>query len=103
MFPLAISARICARRPLSSGSNVTPSSVARLPELRRVGQQERPAAVVDEPLGAVPGLERIERQAVRLEVILLRVVHRDEQVLRAGSPRDDSERHEGKQAPRPAR
>ena len=54
-------------------------------------------------IGAVPCLQGVERQAVRLEVILLCVVHRDEQMLRPESRRDDGEAHEGEQAPRPVR
>ena len=51
-------------------------------KLRRVGEQERTAAIVQQPLGRRAGLDRVVRQPVRLEMILLRVVHRHEQPLR---------------------
>ena len=53
--------------------------------------QERSAAVVDEPFGAVSRFERVERQPVRLEMVLLRVVHGNEQMLRAGDGRRQHE------------
>ena len=62
------------------------------PQLGRVGEQERAAAIVQQPLGRRAGLDRVVREAVRLEVVLLGVVHRHEQALRARdcAERDDS-------------
>ncbi len=62
-------------------------------QLRRVGEQERAAAIVEQPLGRRARLDRGVRQPVRLEVVLLRVVHRHEQPLR-GERRAWHERHE---------
>src|SRR3970040_1849628 len=50
-------------------------------EHRIVGDEEAAAPVVEEPLRLASGLERAEREAVGLEVVLLRIVHRDEEVL----------------------
>ena len=46
------------------------------------GEQEGTAARVQQPLGRRAGLDRIVRQTVRLQVILLFVIHRHEQPLR---------------------
>ena len=51
-------------------------------QLGASGKQKRAAAIVEQPLGLVPVAKRVERQPVRLEVVLLRVVHRHEQMLR---------------------
>ena len=49
--------------------------------LRRVRQDERTATVVEQPLTAQPVLERVVRDAVCLEVVLLGVVHGHEETL----------------------
>ena len=69
---------------------VMPASPACAPQLRRVGEEERSAAIVQQPLGRRARLDRVVGQAVRLEMILLRVVHRNEQPLRARSRRRTS-------------
>src|SRR5204863_2827196 len=63
------------------------------PQLRCIEQEERTAAVIEQPLGLHPGLERAIRESVRLEMILLPIVHRDEQPLRF-QPCDAKQREE---------
>jgi hypothetical protein len=57
------------------------------PQLGQVRKEEGAAAVVQQPLGLPPELQGAEDDAVRLEVVLLRVVHRHEQLLRPRRPR----------------
>jgi hypothetical protein len=54
------------------------------PQLREVGEEVRPAAVVEQPLALLPVLERVVDEPVGAQVVALRVVHRHEQRLRAG-------------------
>ena len=53
-----------------------------------IGQQECPAAVIQEPLAFVSVAQRIEDETVRLQVVRLAIVHRDEQVLRGQDARE---------------
>ncbi len=49
----------------------------------QVRQQKGAAAIVEQPLAPHSILERPVREAIRLEMVALRVIHRDEQVLGA--------------------
>src|SRR6185312_10414185 len=72
-------------------------------QIGRVGQQERAAAIVEQPLGRRAGLDRVVGEAVRLEVILLRVVHRNEELLGQGGRRAHGEQAGGDEQRAPGR
>ena len=57
-----------------------------------VREEKRPAPVVQEPFGTAAALEQPERHPVGLEMVGLRVVHRDEQPWRAVPQPDARER-----------
>jgi hypothetical protein len=72
------------------------------PDARQVGDEERAAAVVEQPLAADVVRERAEDDPVGLEVIGLRVIHRHEEMLGARLPRrtgDEGGEDEGAQEP----
>ena len=66
-------------------------------QLRQIWQEERATSIVEEPLRLLAGLHQVVRQAVRLQVIPLRVVHRDEQPLCGRAAHRAEREHERKE------